>query len=533
MKRLHPSGHEETLPRNLPRKSLAEDEEEKGDEGGAKKGSKRGLNVLKGLTKADQKSAGGDDNDGVVISCQNNLVLGDGENNVRTPLRSSRKVGLGLENGMTVDDPRMPRRSRRVSGSQAIILRRSRRFSGDPSSAGKCSTVNEGQRPRRCSVGETKMLNSTIGTPRGRNRSRRSLGDPTKASEEATNLVQVSKLSQRPVGRPLKVARNSQHEEHNILLSSRQRRSQGLELQVYPGKEEKGENVQNNNSLPMKAKESQYSCEVCGKEFTKASQLMEHRKDSKAHKRPYACSLSHCSRTFSQLDHLLNHKRKVHEDWRVDQCQNCSLHFSSPRALAFHSDLKYCKPPKQRSYLTTSQKTPSNCTAKFSNRNLLQLHLKLSHQEDPPDLSSFVSLQESSEEIGSRCGIPGCFEKFSDMHKLQEHEDCCRKQKQATCRNCQKEFETPLDMLLHRISCEQRVNATKNKTLPSCPNCSRKFKGDRFLQNHMKSSSCKEAFKTFTCDSSNCGKIFEKPVLLRNHLYSHTDAPFHCSRYPS
>ena len=295
--------------------------------------------------------------------------------------------------------------------------------------------------------------------------------------------------------------------------------------------------MQNNNALHVKVEKSQYSCKVCGKEFTQASFLMEHNKDPKAHKRPYACSLSHCSRTFAQLEHLLNHKTRVHNDPRVEhqvehQCQNCHLQFSSPGALAFHCDLKYCNPPKQRRYLTSQ--APSNCKAKFSNGKLLQLHLKLRHEEDSPDLSSFVSLQETSEEISSKCSVPDCLEKFSDMVELQEHEDCCRKQKQVTCRNCRKEFDTPLDMLLHRISCEQKVDdGTKCNTQPSCPNCSRKFKGDRFLQNHMKRSSCKEAFKTFICDSPNCGKMFEKPVLLRNHLYSHTDAPFHCCRYPS
>ena len=287
--------------------------------------------------------------------------------------------------------------------------------------------------------------------------------------------------------------------------------------------------MQNNNALRVKDEKSQYSCKVCGKEFTQASSLIEHNKDPKAHKRPYACPLPHCSRTFAQLQHLLNHKTRVHDDPRVEKCQNCHLQFSSHGALTYHSDLKYCNPPKQRSYLTSQ--TPSNCTAKFSNGKLLQLHLKLRHQEDPPDLSSFVSLQETPEEISSRCSVSGCLERSSDMPRLQEHEDCCRKRIQVTCRNCRKEFETPLDMLLHRISCEQKFdNGTKCNTQLSCPNCSRKFKADRFLQNHMKRSSCKEAFKTFICDSSNCGKMFEKPVLLRNHLYSHTDAPFHCSR---
>lgn len=525
MKRLHPSAHEEARPKKFTRKSLVEDVEDEMDEGTTEEGIEK--KVFKGPSNADQKAVGGEEaNNRTVSSCQNNPVLGDGENNNvqnvegKSRMWSSRKVS-GTESEATIDDPKRPRRSRRVSGSQAVILR-PRRFSGDPSGVG--NYVSENQRQRRYSVGESKMPKSTIDTPRRGVRPRRSLGDPARASEEVVKWARGPKTSHKPLGRPPKVIRHSQQEEHHPFVSSQRRRS----LQ-NPRNEDGGDDMQNNNALRVKDEKSQYSCKVCGKEFTQASSLIEHNKDPKAHKRPYACPLPHCSRTFAQLQHLLNHKTRVHDDPRVEKCQNCHLQFSSHGALTYHSDLKYCNPPKQRSYLTSQ--TPSNCTAKFSNGKLLQLHLKLRHQEDPPDLSSFVSLQETPEEISSRCSVSGCLERSSDMPRLQEHEDCCRKRIQVTCRNCRKEFETPLDMLLHRISCEQKFdNGTKCNTQLSCPNCSRKFKADRFLQNHMKRSSCKEAFKTFICDSSNCGKMFEKPVLLRNHLYSHTDAPFHCSR---
>ena len=71
MKRLHPSDHEEAIPKKLPRKSQAGDAKQKRDEGD--KGAKKGVKVLKGLTDADQKGAGGDSHKGIAISCQNNL----------------------------------------------------------------------------------------------------------------------------------------------------------------------------------------------------------------------------------------------------------------------------------------------------------------------------------------------------------------------------------------------------------------------------------------------------------------------------
>ena len=560
MKRLNPSEHEEAVSRKFEKKSVAEEAETTMVEVGAAEGS---IKVFHELAGRKQKMK---DNEHAIAmtSCftgvadnNENLgkLMGDDENNVENGTPSCKAIDI--ENGATtVDNPRMLRRSRRVSGSQAIILR-SRRFSGD-SRTNKCSPVN--QRPRRFSVGETKTPKLTIDSlSMGGIKAGRSLGDNVKTSENVIKLIGGSKTGKRPRGRPPKVARISEEEQNT--LTCKQRR--GLQL------EEDGEDAQNNNALPVKVEDSQFSCQVCGKnfefpkslkmheikmhkirnretglengggyqcgicgkEFSEASLLTKHSKDPKAHMRPFACSLSDCSRTFSQLDHLFNHNGKVHEDRRVIQCENCHLRFSSPKALAFHSNLKYCYPSRQRSFL--SSQTPSTCMARFSNPDLLQLHLKLRHQDEPPDLHSFVSLQESPEEISFKCSVPGCFEYFLETRKLQEHEDCCRKRKLVTCRNCRDEFGTPLDMLLHRISCEQKGDGTKSNSLPFCPNCSRKFKGDRFLQNHMKSSSCKESFKTFICDASNCGKIFEKPVLLRNHLYSHTDAPFHCSRYPS
>ena len=478
-----------------------------------------GLGVGKGYHK--ESNLLGDQTKVEGITAAQGKTFGEGTKKATTEVGRIQPVRTSPRASETVDDLVHMLRSRRL-GNQANILR-PRMSSGDLDSD-KHRTLRQSRRSRGCSVGELPSQSSPKVTPKSRT--------PVGRSAKAAQFVQEDLLG----------LENGQKKSH--LLPSWDKQS--------------GEDIENNNVCQVKVEVPELSCKVCGKicasergrsihvakahtsediysqcgtcgkEFTQASHKIDHECDQSAHERPFACPLSSCSRTFMQLQHLLNHKKYCHKDSRKILCQTCHLQFSSPEALSFHRTLDYCKSTKSNVHT----RTPPSCKARITKENLLQLHLKLKHQEgdDFPDLCSYVSLQESSEEISFKCGIESCFEQFSEISKLLEHEAICRKRKQTTCRNCTKEFETPLDMLLHRISCEQKAFCSKPAPPPSCPNCSREFKRDKFLKNHLKASKCREAFRSYVCDAPNCGKIFEKPVLLRNHLYSHTDSPFHCSR---
>ena len=248
-------------------------------------------------------------------------------------------------------------------------------------------------------------------------------------------------------------------------------------------------------------------CEMCGKEFSCSQSLVAHTA-SNQHSRPFPCSLELCTRSFTQAAHLLNH-RLVHPDPRLHQCPHCLMSFSKTSSLASHSSLGHCHP-------SPSPTLPSpGCSLIFSKPEHLRLHQNLRHHDhsSPPRPHS-----------PERSTPPS-----------------------SCCRSCGQVFGAPLEMLTHRLRCEKTSHWGV-----VCPGCCRTFKAARFLSHHLEvHRSCREAslddeeeetayvpavkespVSTYNCDWSECGKTFSKDVLLRNHMYTHTDFPFHCPACP-
>ena len=71
MKRLHPSDHEEAMPKKFPRTSLVEEEEDDRDEERTEEGVKK--KDFKGVSKADKKGVDGEE-DNKRVSCQNKVA---------------------------------------------------------------------------------------------------------------------------------------------------------------------------------------------------------------------------------------------------------------------------------------------------------------------------------------------------------------------------------------------------------------------------------------------------------------------------
>lgn len=77
-----------------------------------------------------------------------------------------------------------------------------------------------------------------------------------------------------------------------------------------------------------------YKCEECGAEFSKLSQLLQHRR-TENHWKKHMCIL--CKKTFNRKDNLEKHMKK-HNDQNIHHCTECMKAFQREDAWAKHME---------------------------------------------------------------------------------------------------------------------------------------------------------------------------------------------------
>ncbi|KAA8497782.1 Transcription factor hamlet [Porphyridium purpureum] len=75
-------------------------------------------------------------------------------------------------------------------------------------------------------------------------------------------------------------------------------------------------------------------CELCGKHFSRRTELQRHVRTVHEGEKPFACKL--CGKAFSQSPHLMSHIKTVHERRRDFQCETCDRRFSERSNLVKH-----------------------------------------------------------------------------------------------------------------------------------------------------------------------------------------------------
>lgn len=111
-----------------------------------------------------------------------------------------------------------------------------------------------------------------------------------------------------------------------------------------------------------------FSCNICGKEFARRSQLKVHSLVHDSGKRRYVCSVDSCNKSFHQRTLYQDHL-DMHSGIKSHECQNCPKKFSFRAALWSHTQL--C--------MNITSNVCDQCGKNFSTQKSLKYHKNSKH----------------------------------------------------------------------------------------------------------------------------------------------------------
>ena len=254
---------------------------------------------------------------------------------------------------------------------------------------------------------------------------------------------------------------------------------------------------------PKVKAEYKFTCDDCGKSFTRKTYLRTHQRKfhnmgepSKTEGMKFPCP--HCDQIYNKKDSLNRHIRVIHDENRV-QCEICSKLFCDQSGLNRHM-----------LYHGEEQFECNLCKRKFRENRQLAAHLKLheSGVEDFPD--------------GNEC--PVCHKTMASASSLRNHIATFHENDSGeihVCNVCGKEHKTARHLKNHmKIHTEKYIN--KKWT---CETCGAEYKSTVSLKNHISTIHLGE--RNFACHI--CGKNFTRAGVLRAHMKVHEGSkPFHC-----
>ncbi|XP_040269155.1 zinc finger protein 79-like isoform X1 [Bufo bufo] len=192
--------------------------------------------------------------------------------------------------------------------------------------------------------------------------------------------------------------------------------------------------------------EKPYACHDCGKRFTSNSTLVDHQRIHRGEK-PFVCS--DCGKSFTKNSNLIDHQR-THTGEKPFGCTTCGKSFARSSNLVEHQKIH----TGEKSFVC------SECGKGFSRSSSLAEHQKIHTGGE-----SYIC---------SECGQ--CFTKNSS---LVRHQSIHTGEKPFICFECGKSFSNSSNLVRHQIT------HTGEKPF-TCPVCGRNFNQNSNLISHQK-----------------------------------------------
>ncbi|XP_060525625.1 zinc finger protein 271-like isoform X2 [Cylas formicarius] len=225
----------------------------------------------------------------------------------------------------------------------------------------------------------------------------------------------------------------------------------------------------------------------------------------------YKCDF--CDKNFVYYMDYLDHQDK-HEGQPIFNCVKCQVVFSSKKQLIYHEKshkipCKHCglelHQQSMRAHLNKhSEKFKCLvCLQCFNSRAMLNDHMASIHTK----MKNHV------------CEV--CAKVFSTKSSLSMHLKTHKDNKDYKCGKCQYATRTSAALYIHM--------STHSNEVHICEYCSKIFKSNRNLSDHLKRVHCK--IKRHHC--TYCNKTFAMRYQLETHVRIHTGVhPYHCGNCP-
>ncbi|KAJ8313566.1 hypothetical protein KUTeg_008127 [Tegillarca granosa] len=307
--------------------------------------------------------------------------------------------------------------------------------------------------------------------------------------------------------------------------------------------------------------ERNYKCTICDRSFFQSQNLKRHM-ISHSDDRPYNCKS--CDKTFKFKDHLIDHER-LHSEKPLYECEICNMPFKTRSALFSHKISHSAEKMAKYKKFKNRKKDKKNfsctkCGKSFMVEKTFNTHKCSENKNFLCDICSRYFLSRVSlvrhrcrkaelEELPRSHACMTCGEKYFSELMLREHqlhahiknatfscEICGFKivQDEITphlechvgqygrfkCHCCEEEFGKTESLKKHMLSSHPKSSyGNQDKSTFNCSVCSKRFKSEKCLANHM--NRYHEDKSEYSCHV--CSLNFKDEAELKTHIKSHKE----------